>query len=196
MTDWQYQLKRGHSDTPENGSCAMDAVNWLVHGVHGDAPECASPVIRAFVISGNDHMDNVTRQRFIPFLHRIAGSHAFEHERTRASISVAAAASVFLPLASVHNKKAAKLAMDHAAACLSWQIEGAAKWAAMVAHFAALSSRKSHTSAVWDAYFVVLDEMLRAGPEGEPWSADAIETGHAAYRNAGGLDDGVLVAET
>jgi hypothetical protein len=31
------------------------------------------------------------------------------------------------------------------------------------------------------------EAALRAGPEGEPWSADAIEAAHAAYRRACGL---------
>jgi hypothetical protein len=187
MNDWQYQLRRGHSTTPERGSCAMDAVNWLVHGVHGDEPECASPVIRYFVTSGNDHMDDATRQRFIPFLHRIAGSRSVEHEYKRANIAVIAASRVFLPMVDVENRERAKIAMDCAVECLSWHYFGAASWAEKVVFLAALSRWKSHTLAVWDAYFITLDEMLRAGPEGEPWSVDATEAGHMAYRNAGGL---------
>lgn len=32
---WTYNLSRGHSADPSGGACAMDAVNWLVHGKHG-----------------------------------------------------------------------------------------------------------------------------------------------------------------
>jgi hypothetical protein len=38
----------------------------------------------------------------------------------------------------------------------------------------------------WDDYFVVLDDVLNAGPQGEPWSADFIDHGTAAYRAKGG----------
>ena len=63
---WPYVLRRGHSDNPADGACAMDALNWLAHGEHGDAPECAAPCIRDFVIPGNDAMPHDHRQRLLP----------------------------------------------------------------------------------------------------------------------------------
>src|SRR4051812_11422479 len=85
---WPYHLRRGHSDNPAEGACAMDAVNWLVHGKHGDAPECACPVIAAYVVRGNDSMPDDTRQRLLPYLFRIAGSRSEEHQAARARILV------------------------------------------------------------------------------------------------------------
>ena len=32
-----FVLARGHSDDPNNGTCAMAAIAWLVHGQHTDA---------------------------------------------------------------------------------------------------------------------------------------------------------------
>ena len=39
----------------------------------------------------------------------------------------------------------------------------------------------------WDSYFVVLDAVLNAGPQGEPWSADAIALGANKFLAAGGV---------
>ena len=99
MITWPYRLRKGHSDDPAEGACAMDAVNWLVHGRHGDQPECACPVIGAFVIGGNDAMDGTTRQRLLAYLPRIAGSRSEEHETARTRILVLAATRVFAPRA-------------------------------------------------------------------------------------------------
>ena len=48
----------------------------------------------------------------------------------------------------------------------------------------ASAARAEARAAAWDDYFGVLEDVLKAGPQGEPWSADAIETGHNAYRAA------------
>src|SRR5437899_1834786 len=101
IVTWPYTLRRGHSSNPAEGSCAMDAVNWLVHGKHGDAPECACPVISQYVIAGNDAMPDDVRQRLLPYLHRIAGSRSAKHEAVRLRILVLAAARIFVPLALV-----------------------------------------------------------------------------------------------
>lgn len=99
LVTWPYVLRMGHTDTPENGACAMAAVSWLKHGIHSDAPPCASPVIGAFVISGNDGMLNDIRQKLLPYLHRIADSVSPEHEAIRLRIIVLGALRVFTPVA-------------------------------------------------------------------------------------------------
>lgn len=43
------------------------------------------------------------------------------------------------------------------------------------------------SGCAWDDYFTTLDMVIKAGPEGEPWSADARDAGVAAYISAGGL---------
>jgi hypothetical protein len=40
--------------------------------------------------------------------------------------------------------------------------------------------------AAWDDYFVVLDSALNAGPQGKPWSADAVDLGAKLYRASKG----------
>ena len=96
---WPYTLRRGHSNAPAEGACAMDAVNWLVHGKHGDTPECACPVIGAYVIAGNDAMPDDVRQKLLPYLHRIAGSRSKNHQWARARALVLGAVRVVAPMA-------------------------------------------------------------------------------------------------
>lgn len=56
IVPWPFRLRRGITDNPSEGACAMAAVNWLAHGEHGDFPACACPVVRSFVIELNDAM--------------------------------------------------------------------------------------------------------------------------------------------
>jgi hypothetical protein len=61
--------------TRESGRlCVMSLVAWLAGEPHGDSPECASPLIRAFAIPLNDNMPPAVRQRLKPFAPRILGT--------------------------------------------------------------------------------------------------------------------------
>ena len=208
---WPYHLRSGHSADPAQGACAMDAVNWLVHGKHGDTPECACPVIASYVIRGNDAMPDDVRQRLLGYLHRIAGSRSAEHEAARLRVLVLAAARVFAPIAleaAGWHKEAEALralpdnapyveiqAVAQAAWRAAWPVTPLAAWAATEAWAAAGAAawRAAWAAAWaakavgdWDLYFAVLDDVLNAGPQGEPWSADAVELGAQIYANAGG----------
>jgi hypothetical protein len=179
---WPYVLHKGHSDDPAHGACAMDAINWLVHGQHGDAPACACPVIASYVTYGNDAMPDNIRQRLLPYLYRIAASRSEAHQGVRTRIFQYAARLMGAPLelATVgsmqvtDSPKAAKWA-PRAAAC------------ALVA--VAFLTEGAIGEAAWDEYFVVLDRALNAGPQGAPWSANTIAIGDAAFRAAGGVGE-------
>lgn len=192
-----FTLAKGHSGDPSNGTCTMAAVSWLIHGVHSDEPECASPAIRAFVIPANDAMDDATRQRFIPFLHRIAGSRSPAHEDARVRVMWLAAVRVFAPLAldvaGLHNDASRLRALpDDVTAHAAARAARAAADAADIAYAArtAADAYSAYAAAdavnIWDAYFITLDAVLRAGPEGEPWSATQCEIGTRAYAEACG----------
>lgn len=47
-------LRRGAHTSREQGVCAMEAAAWLAGEPHSDQPQCACPVIAAFVIAWND----------------------------------------------------------------------------------------------------------------------------------------------
>ena len=139
MTDiitWPYRLRAGHSTDPSQGACAMDAVNWLAHGKHGDAPECASPAITKYVIVGNDAMPDAIRQRLIPYLHRIAGSRSTEHEAARVRIMWLAAVRVFAPraldAAGMHDHAARLRALPDDVTARAAELAMDAAWAAQL----------------------------------------------------------------
>jgi hypothetical protein len=151
-TLWPYTLRSGHSDDPSQGACAMDAVNWLAHGEHGDKPECACPIIGAYVIRGNDAMDHADRQKLLPYLHRIAGSRSAEHEAARLRILVLGAARIFTPLALVsegYHEHAAKLRSlpDDASYADIAKAAGAARAAAGAAGAAWAAARVARAAA-------------------------------------------------
>ena len=71
-------LKSGGHATREEGVCAMEAVAWLAGEPHSDAPECASPVIAAFLRSWNDNLptDEDRQQLLRPLLPLVIGTRA------------------------------------------------------------------------------------------------------------------------
>lgn len=198
---WPYVLRRGHSDDPSHGACAMAAINWLMYGIHGDAPPCASPVIAANVIRGNDAMPDDIRQRFLPYLHRIAGSRSEQHENARCRVLWLAAIRIFAPraldaaglhthatrLRDLPDSVTAEAAASAAAAVRAAAAAEAAAEAAGVAEAVRTAAASAAGAAVWDDYFAVLDAALSAGPQGEEWSATIVAHGTEQYRAAGGL---------
>jgi hypothetical protein len=52
----------------------MEWVSSLVGERHSDAPLCVSPVLRGFCTTLNDALDDVTRQRILPYLARTIGT--------------------------------------------------------------------------------------------------------------------------
>jgi hypothetical protein len=198
LITWPYLLRRGHTDNPAEGACAMDAINWLAHGRHGDAPECACPVIAAYVMRGNDEMPDEVRQRLLPFLHRIAGSRSHAHEAARLRVLVLAAVRVFVPRAldaiDLHERARQLRALPddvtytaaRAAAVARAAPAGAdaAARAAARAADAAARAADAAAGAAWNDYFSVLDQALDSGPQGEPWSADAVAAGTRHFERA------------
>ena len=190
---WPYRLRAGHSPTPAQGACIMDAINWLMHGEHGDAPPCVAPPLRGYCIPGNDAMPDNVRQRFLPFAHRLAGSASPEHDAARVRVLVLGAVRVFASRAldaEGLTQEAARLRALPDDATYEEMRAAAARAAARAAAYAAYAAARAAADAaayaadaaayadgVWDDYFAVLDAALRAGPEGEPWSADAVERG-------------------
>jgi hypothetical protein len=74
-----------HHDASE-GMCVMEAVSYVAGEPWSDSPQCASPVIAAFLRSWNDSLDTETRNRLlkplIPKLVSSAASPAVEERRS------------------------------------------------------------------------------------------------------------------
>jgi hypothetical protein len=183
---WPYVLIKGHTDDASTGACAMAAVSWLMHGKHSDRPECACPVLTSFIIPANDAMPADVRQRFLPYLHRIAGSRSEEHEAARTRILWLAAVRIFAPIAldqsGLHTEaeKLRALPDDVSAAkaeTAAWAAETAAETAATAA--AKAVATKAVAKAAWAA------ETAAKAAETAAWAAEtAAETAATAAKTA------------
>lgn len=63
--------------------CVMQAVDYIASGGRSDQPECASPVIAAFMIGLNDRLNNERRQRLKRFIPRLVGTRGTEEQEQR-----------------------------------------------------------------------------------------------------------------
>jgi hypothetical protein len=67
-------LAFGGHESWEKGACVMEAVAYVAGEPFSAYPECASPVIGAFLRSWNDDLDDETRQRLKPYIPRLVGT--------------------------------------------------------------------------------------------------------------------------
>ena len=80
-------LKGGAHGLREDGVCAMEAVAWVAGEPHSDHPQCACPVIGAFMRTWNDNLpDDETRTRILrpllPLLLNTRSTKAVELQRS------------------------------------------------------------------------------------------------------------------
>lgn len=80
-------LKSGAHRMREDGVCAMEALAWIAGEPHSDAPQCACPVIGAFLRTWNDSLrDDETRTRvlrpILPVLLNTRSTAAVERRRS------------------------------------------------------------------------------------------------------------------
>jgi hypothetical protein len=96
----QFPLRHGAHSSPRDGMCAMELVAWLAGEPHSDEPECACPVLSAYVRAVNDAIPtDVQRERLlrplVPHLIRTRGS--ADDEQARGFAVVSAMVHDFVP---------------------------------------------------------------------------------------------------
>lgn len=72
-------ISEGAHTSRKTGMCVMEAISYIAGEEFSEHPECACPVITAFMISFNDSLpDNASRDRWIkPLIPAIIGSRVF-----------------------------------------------------------------------------------------------------------------------
>ena len=81
----EIHLGHGSHDSFEDGYCAMELVSYLANEPFSDAPQCACPVLTAFVVSWNDGLPDAERTEILlPFLPRLIGTRNPALEERRA----------------------------------------------------------------------------------------------------------------
>jgi len=166
-------LKRGAHDEQSQEMCIMEAVAFVAGEPWSDSPQCASPVIAAFLRSYNDSVSDDVRQtlkQYIPRLIGTRGSELLEEKRSLiaadwlvrthtpawlrlAGLTVQAEALESLPeitsMAQIPSIKGPiEVARQDAAA--AWAAARAAAWDAARAA-ARAAARDAARDAAWDA---------------------------------------------
>ncbi len=150
-------LKHGAHSSPEAGVCAMEMVAFLERLPHSDAPECTCPVIAAYVRGINDMLPDGERNRLLPYLPRLVGTVAPQHQQARAEYLTWRAVRVFAPMAL----RAVGL-YDHAAKLeAQTDLRDATRAAADAAAYA--TSRAAASTEIYDAALKALDGVLEIG---------------------------------
>lgn len=96
----QFPLRRGSHPTRGDGMCAMEMVAWLAGEPHSDEPECACPVIAAFVRAVNDGLptDRARDQLLRPLVPLFVNSRgSVVDERRRGLLVADACVRQFVP---------------------------------------------------------------------------------------------------
>jgi hypothetical protein len=70
------RLSRGKHSSAEVGACVMELASMLAGEPFSDHPECASPVIGAFLRMYNDALDDYRRQDLYPYAASVVGTRA------------------------------------------------------------------------------------------------------------------------
>jgi hypothetical protein len=68
------RLAKGAHDSFASGAGVMEAVAYVAGEPFSDHPQCASPVLGAFLRAWNDRLDDETRQRLKPYVVRLVGT--------------------------------------------------------------------------------------------------------------------------
>jgi hypothetical protein len=95
-----FEFGSGSHPTRDEGMCVMEAVAYVAGEGHTDRPECACPVLTAFLISWNDSLpSDGERQRLLSsFVFRLPGTRATkEIEEKRGMVALEWMIKVFTP---------------------------------------------------------------------------------------------------
>ena len=187
------QLEAGGHDAPNNGlvhACVMEAVAYLAGEEFSDRPQCASPVISAFLRTWNDLLSDEDRQMLKPFIPKLVGTKAskrVEEKRTWMATDWLAReyAPAFLRLAglNVAAETLEELAplTSNAKAIAAQPILSAAESAAWSA---AESARSAAVSAAWSAAVSAARSAAVSAALLAAWSVAESAAGLAAWSAA------------
>ncbi len=77
------RLAKGAHNSFARGASVMEAVAYVAGEPFSDHPQCASPVVGAFLRAWNDRLDDETRQRLKPYVVRLVGTAGSDNDELR-----------------------------------------------------------------------------------------------------------------
>jgi hypothetical protein len=187
------------------GHCAMEVVAWLAGEDHTDVPDCASPVLRTFMIELNDQWGDEQRQKLRPYLPGMVGTAGDGQDEARAYLALDWLIRVFTPawleLAGLSVEAQALRDLRRIADLVSAQAAGlvvrdartkadAAEAAAWVAGGSAggsaggVAAEDAGGSAAWDAALVAARAAAMTSARDAAWDAALVAARAAAMTSA------------
>jgi hypothetical protein len=165
-------LDKGAHRNPAAGMCVMEAVAMLASEDFSDAPDCVSPVIRAFLVNWNDSLDDDDRQTLKQYIPQVIGTNAgpaVDEELSWMALDwlVRVQAPAWLRLAGLNDQAAVLTEMGEitAATCPSIlpalqavRTDAAAAWAA--AWDAAWDALADTVSVLQESALDLIDRMI------------------------------------
>ena len=182
-------LAKGSHDSRDEGMCAMEAVAFLAGLGHTDAPECASPVMRAYTIGLNDAWPDEQRQRLVPYLPRMVGTAGDSQDEARSYLAldwlVRTYTPAWLDLAGLSDEARAlrnlPQIVDLAAAAAAGPVVREARAKAAAAGAAAWAAA---WAAAGDAAGAAARDAAWAAARDAAWAAAGDAAGDAAWAAA------------
>jgi hypothetical protein len=200
-------LKKGSHGSREAGVCAMEAAAWLAGEPHSDQPQCACPVLAAFVIAWNDALQtDADRNRILkPFIPRLVGSRstrAVEERRSYLALDwlirvhtpmwldlredLKPHATVLRALEAIHDIATATAAHGPVTAARAAACDAARAAACDAARAAAGASAGDAAcdaawAAAWDAAWAAACDAARAAARAAAWAAARAAARAAAW---------------
>jgi hypothetical protein len=163
-------LDSGSHSNFNSGHCAMEVVAWLAGLGHTDAPDCASPVLRAFTLSINDAWPKEKRQELKPFLPRMVGTGDDGKDEQRSFLAldwlIRTYTPAWLDLAGLTEEaqelRSLRRIVDMVAAEAAGPVVRKAEQRASAAESAARSAAESAAeSAAWSAAWSAAEQVLK-----------------------------------
>ena len=185
-------LSSGSHEEFNKGMCVMEAVSYVAGEPWSDAPECASSVITAFMVSWNDSLGDEPRNRLLkPLIPLLVGTRSTaEVEERRSYMALDWMIRVFTPkwfdlVPALHEHAKALRDLDviadmagaaaagkrvtaawaaawTAAGDAAWDAAGAAAGAAAAGAAAGDAARAAAGAAAWDAAWAAAGAAARA----------------------------------
>jgi hypothetical protein len=177
-------LDHGAHAAPNNGlvdACVMEAVAYITGEPWSDHPECASPVIGAFLRSWNDSLDTVQRQMLKPYIVKVVGTNTgTEDDETRAWMVTdwlaRECAPAFMRLAGLTGQaelveRLAPIVSSQAAKDAQPALDDARKASAAAGAAAWDAARDAARAAAWDAAWAAAGDAAGAAAGDAAWAA-------------------------
>ena len=169
-------LTKGNHTSREQGVCFMEAVAWMAGTSHSDHPACVSPVLGAFLRRWNDDLDDKSRQKLKPYIHRVIGTAGDRKDEVRGWMltdwMIRVHTPAWLDLAGI-KKPAALLRTLHELTDTT----------GLVAAQAPIDRARTKAAAAWDAARAVAWDTAWAAARAVAWDA-AWAAARAAVRDA------------